>query len=350
MRLAFRAIAVLLVGLAIVGGGYLYWAWHHSLLPGSEEYLVKPGTPLRALARELSVRGVLPEPYSLIALAYLRGQSRLLKAGEYRFTNGMTASELLDQVVAGRVIEYPLVLVEGWNFEQVRRAIAAAPKLVHTLEGLPAEEVMRKLGYPTLHPEGRFFPDTYYYSAGHTDVAVLQRAFERMRARLVQEWERRASDLPYRSMDEALVMASIVEKETGRPDERTLIAGVFVNRLRKGMRLQTDPTVIYGLGAGYDGNIRAKDLRRDTPYNTYTRSGLPPTPIAMPGGEALAAAMRPAQTDALYFVSRGDGSHVFSATLKEHNAAVIKYQLKGAIRPFSSSPRPGGSARPRGTR
>lgn len=338
MRAVLRAFAVLIVGLVIAGGVYLYWAWHHPLAPGSEEYLVRPGTPLRALARELAARGVLPEPYSLIALAYVRGQSRMLKAGEYRFAEGVTASKLLDQVVAGRVIEYPLVIVEGWNFEQVRRAVAAAPKLAQTLEGLPREEIMRRLGHPGLHPEGRFFPDTYYYSAGHTDAAVLQRAFERMRVRLAQEWEARAPDLPYRSMDEALIMASIVEKETGQPDERALIAGVFVNRLRKGMRLQTDPTVIYGLGAAYDGNIRTRDLRRDTPYNTYTRSGLPPTPIAMPGGEALAATLRPAQTDALYFVSRGDGSHVFSATLQEHNAAVIKYQLKGRVRPFSSLP------------
>jgi UPF0755 protein len=334
---AIKVLAALALGIAVAGGAYLYWAWHHPLVPGSEDYLVRPGTPLRALAHDLSARGVLPEPYSLIALAYLRGQSRALKAGEYRFPEGVTASELLDRVVAGKVIEYPFVIVEGWNFEQVRRALAASPKLVQTLEGLTPEEIMRRLGRPELHPEGRFYPDTYYYAAGHTDLSILNRAFERMRVRLAEEWGRRDPAVPYRSPDEALVMASIIEKETGQPDERPLIAGVFVNRLRKGMRLQTDPTVIYGLGPAYDGNIRARDLRRDTPYNTYTRAGLPPTPIAMPGGESLAAAMRPAKTDALYFVSRGDGSHVFSATLKEHNAAVIKYQLKGKARPLSSS-------------
>lgn len=338
MRTVLKAVLALAAGAALVVGGYLYWAWHHPLSPGSEDYVVRPGTPLRALARDLSARGVLPEPYSLVVLAHLRGQGRMLKAGEYRFAEGITASRLLDQVVAGRVIEYPLVIVEGWNFEQVRRALAAAPKLSQTLDGVPAEEVMRRLGHPGMHPEGRFYPDTYYYSAGHTDFSILQRAFERMRARLAEEWERREPDLPYRTMDEALIMASIIEKETGRPDERTIIAGVFVNRLRKGMRLQTDPTVIYGLGAAYDGNIRTGDLRRDTPYNTYTRAGLPPTPIAMPGGESLAAAVRPARTDALYFVSRGDGSHVFSRTLEEHNAAVIQYQLKGRARPFSSLP------------
>jgi len=285
-----------------------------------------------------------PDPAK--AWAFLERSDPVASAEEVQAAIRRLAGEIHARLAGA----YPLVLVEGWNFEQVRRALAGAPKLAQTLQGLPDEEVMRRLGYPGLHPEGRFFPDTYYYSAGHTDLALLQRAFERMRARLEQEWERRAPDLPYRTIDEALIMASIVEKETGRPEERTLIAGVFVNRLRRGMRLQTDPTVIYGLGAAYDGNIRARDLRRDNPYNTYTRAGLPPTPIAMTGGEALAAAMRPAATDALYFVSRGDGSHVFSATLKEHNAAVIKYQLKGTARPFSSSRGNGGGPRQRQAR
>jgi UPF0755 protein len=195
---------------------------------------------------------------------------------------------------------------------------------------------MARLGHPGEAPEGRFFPDTYYYSAGQTDRMILANAYDKMQKMLEQQWAARDADLPFKSPYEALILASIVEKETGRADERELIAGVFVNRLRHGMRLQSDPTVIYGMGDKYDGNIRLKDLMRDTPYNTYTRRGLPPTPVAMPGRDSLHAVLHPAVTDALYFVSRGDGSHVFSATLEEHNQAVIKYQLKGVPRKYEN--------------
>ena len=324
--------AIGLLVLSAMAAVYLFWSWNHSLQPGMGIYAVKPGMTLRAFARELSSRGVLPESHSFVWLAYLTGHQRDLKSGEYRFRNGMTARELLEQIVAGRVIEYPVVLVEGWTFRQFLDAIEEAPKLTHTLIGLPPRAIMERLGHKGEHPEGRFFPDTYYYSSGQTELAILANAYDKMQKLLQQEWEKRDNNLPFRDAYEALILASIVEKETGRADERRLIAGVFVNRLRHGMRLQTDPTVIYGMGESFDGNLRLKDLRRDTPYNTYTRTGLPPTPVAMPGKESLQAVMHPVINGALFFVSRGDGSHDFSATLEEHNKAVIKYQLKGKPR------------------
>jgi UPF0755 protein len=329
---AFRALTGAALALFVIAGVYIYWSWQRPLAPGTDTYMVKPGTSMRGLARQLHERGVILEPYTITWLGHLTGRSRQLKAGEYRFRPRITSAELLDQVVAGRVIEYPLVLVEGWAFRQVMKAIETAPKLTHTLTGLSPEQIMARLGRPGLHPEGRFYPDTYYYSAGHTDAALLKQALDRMQAVLEEEWGNRVPNLPLKTMDQALVLASIIEKETGRAEERGLIAGVFVNRLRQGMRLQSDPTVIYGMGAAYDGNIRASDLRLDTPYNTYTRRGLPPTPIAMPGRDAIAAALHPADTGALYFVSRGDGSHVFSKTFAEHDAAVVKYQLRGRPR------------------
>ena len=324
--------AIGMLVLSAMAAVYLFWSWNHSLQPGMEIYAVKPGMTLRAFTRELSSRGVLPESHSFVWLAYLTGHQRDLKSGEYRFRNGMTARELLEQIVAGRVIEYPVVLVEGWTFRQFLDAIEEAPKLTHTLIGLPPRAIMERLGHKGEHPEGRFFPDTYYYSSGQTELAILANAYDKMQKLLQQEWEKRDNNLPLRDAYEALILASIVEKETGRADERRLIAGVFVNRLRHGMKLQTDPTVIYGMGESFDGNLRLKDLRRDTPYNTYTRTGLPPTPVAMPGKESLQAVMHPVINGALFFVSRGDGSHDFSATLEEHNKAVIKYQLKGKPR------------------
>ncbi len=324
--------AIGLLVLSAMAAVYLFWSWNHSLQPGTEIYAVKPGMTLRALARELSSRGVLPESHSFVWLAYLTGHQRDLKSGEYRFRNGMTARELLEQIVAGRVVEYPVVLVEGWTFRQFLEAIGEAPKLTHTLTGLSPRAIMERLGHKGEHPEGRFFPDTYYYSSGQTELAILANAYDKMQKLLQQEWEKRDNNLPFRDAYEALILASIVEKETGRADERRLIAGVFVNRLRHGMKLQTDPTVIYGMGESFDGNLRLKDLRRDTPYNTYTRTGLPPTPVAMPGKESLQAVLHPVINGALFFVSRGDGSHDFSATLEEHNKAVIKYQLKGKPR------------------
>jgi UPF0755 protein len=331
----YALAAAVLAALAL--GGYFYWFSLTRLHPEDRIYAVESGTSLRRFTQELHAQGLLPDNFALVWIAYLQGRSRDLKAGEYRFRDGITPLELLEQVVAGRVVEYPFTLVEGWTFKQVMAALAAAPKLTHALHGLGPRQVMASLGYPGLHPEGRFYPDTYYYSTGMSDLLLLQRAFHKMEARLQQEWEARAEDLPLKTPTEALTLASIVEKETGRAEERALISGVFVNRLRKGMKLQTDPTVIYGLGEKFNGNLRLADLRNPTPYNTYVRYGLPPTPIAMPGGAALHAALHPAATAALYFVSRNDGSHEFSDTLEAHNRAVARYQLGGRTKSPAAS-------------
>ena len=331
IRYGVATVTLLVLGIGI----YLYWFSVAQLEPEAKTYIVEPGTSLKAFARMLHREKVLPDAHVLVWIAALKGQSRELKAGEYRFRKGMTAMEILDQVVAGRVVEYPLKIVEGWNFKQVLEALNAAPKLTHSLQGLAPKQIMAMLGYPGTHPEGRFFPDTYYYPSGMSDLIILQRAYQKMDKILNEEWEARASNLPIKTRDEALTLASIVEKETGKPEERPLIAGVFTQRLRIGMKLQTDPTVIYGLGDKFNGNLTVAHLRTPTPYNTYTMKGLPPTPIAMPGREAIRAAVNPENTKALYFVSRGDGSHVFSETLEQHNSAVVKYQLKG--RPLSAN-------------
>lgn len=312
--------------MALVLGSYMYWFSSTRLSPEQIIYVVERGASLRTFTRQLHAQGVLPDAHTLVWLAYLKGQERYLKPGEYRFRKDITPSQLLEQVIAGRVVEYPLTIIEGWTFKNVLDTLAAAPRLTHTLQGLKPHQIMASLGYPGMHPEGRFFPDTYYYSAGMSDLIILQRAFQKMDTRLQEEWAQRDTSIPLKNPDEALILASIVEKETGRADERPMIAGVFSQRLRMGMKLQTDPTVIYGMGEQYHGNIGLKDLRTRTIYNTYVIKGLPPTPIAMPGGEALHAVMHPASTKALYFVARGDGGHVFSETLDEHNQAVDKYQ------------------------
>jgi UPF0755 protein len=329
LRTVFKFLAIALAAALLVVAGYVYWVGTARLHPGDDTYVVAPGTSLRAFNRQLHEQGVLPDSYSLVWLARIQGHSRALKAGEYHFRPDITPLALLDQVVAGRVVEYPLVIIEGWTFKQVVQTLAAAPKLKQTLGGLSDAQIMARLGHAGVHPEGRFFPDTYYYSKDMTDAQILRRAYAKMEEYLQGEWEARDRSVPLKSPDEALILASIVEKETGQADERPQIAGVFVNRLRKRIKLQTDPTVIYGMGAEYRGNIRLQDLRRKTPYNTYVIYGLPPTPIAMPGAAAIRAALKPASTNAIYFVSRGDGSHVFSEHLHDHNAAVVKYQLNG---------------------
>jgi UPF0755 protein len=253
------------------------------------------------------------------------GQARQIKAGSYEITPGMTPRKLLSMLVRGDQSLKSITLVEGWNFRQVREALQKAELLAQDSMGLQPEMIMEKLGRPGVHPEGRFFPDTYTYAKGSSDLAILKRAAKAMDKRLDAAWALRPLDTPLTSPEQALTLASIVEKETGKPSDRGQIAGVFANRLRIGMLLQTDPTVIYGMGDKFDGNIRKRDLQTDTPYNTYTRAGLPPTPIAMPGKAALLAAVQPAATNALYFVARGDGSSQFSATLDEHNRAVNKY-------------------------
>jgi UPF0755 protein len=334
VRYAGAVMALVLLAFAT----YLYWFSVARLDPEPRIYVVEQGTTLRHFARQLHREGVLPDAHTLVWVAKLKGQSRDLKAGEYRFRKGITALELLDQVMSGRVVEYPLRIIEGWTFKQVLQAMAEAPKLTHGLHGLKPGQIMAMLGYPGLHPEGRFHPDTYYYPSGMSDLLILQRAFQKMEQALDEEWGNRSNNAPVKSRDEALILASIVEKETSKPEERALIAGVFVNRLRIGMKLQTDPTVIYGLGDRFKGNLTVAHLRQYTPYNTYVIKGLPPTPIAMPGRDSLRAALHPEGTKALFFVSRGDGSHEFSETLEQHNRAVVKYQLKGQPKPKPAVP------------
>jgi UPF0755 protein len=333
-----RKLLYVAIAAGAIAAGYLAWSWNHALHPGQPTYFVKPGTGLSALAAELQRRGVIWEARSLVLLGYVTFAKGEFKTGEYRFRDGISAREIVEQVAAGRVVEYPFRIGEGMTFRQTLADLQRAPHLVKTLQGLSFSQVMEKLGAGSLHPEGRFYPDTYFYASGNTDLSILRRAYEKMQIRLRREWEDRDPAVPFTSPDEALILASIVEKETGKTEERRMIAGVFINRLKRNIRLQTDPTVIYGLGEKFDGNIRKRDLLADTPYNTYTRRGLPPTPIAMPSGEALYAALHPESTRAIFFVSRGDGSHEFSETIEQHNQAVSKYQLGGKPFPPPASP------------
>jgi UPF0755 protein len=289
---------------------------------------VAPGRSVRAIARDLEARGVIGNAWYLEGMARRLGVAGRLKAGEYQLAAGMLPEEFLNLLVAGKVLQHTLTIVEGWTFRQMLDVVRAHPMLVQTLAGETPQAIMTALGHPDAHPEGRFLPDTYHFPRGTTDRDFLQRAYAALERTLEREWSQRAEGLPLKTPYEALILASIIERETGVPEERTRIAGVFVRRLQRGMRLQTDPTVIYGLGDGFDGNIRSRDLRGDTPYNTYTRFGLPPTPIALPGAAAIRAALHPADGGELFFVSRGDGSHQFSATLEEHVRAVRQYQLK----------------------
>ncbi len=296
---------------------------------GAEAYTIAPGSSLRQIAADLAQRGIIDKPYLFVLTAYLSGHPHSIKAGEYALLPGMHPSDLLELFASGKVIQHAFTIVEGWTFRELRSALAQDKVLLQTLTGVEDAALMARLGRPGVMPEGWFRPDTYHYPRGTTDVEFLRRALDAMQKHLDMEWSQRASDLPYRDAYQALIMASIVEKETAAPAERPQIAGVFVRRLKLGMPLQTDPTIIYGLGAGYDGNIKRRDLTTDNPYNTYLRTGLTPTPIALPGKAALHAALHPEAGNALYFVSRGDGTHQFSATLDEHNQAVIKYQLHG---------------------
>jgi UPF0755 protein len=284
---------------------------------------IKPGMGIADLSTELRRHpGLLRSALYLQTHARLNGLASRLKAGEYAMAPGVTPRRLIDQIVAGRVLQHALTVVEGWTFRQLRQTLAAHPKIGQTLREASDAQVMARLGRPGEHPEGRFFPDTYHFPAGATDEAFLQRALAAMDQRLAKAWVDRSSNLPLRDSYQALILASMVEKETALAAERAEVAGVFVRRLQHGMLLQTDPTVIYGLGQAFDGNLRKQDLVTDTPYNTYTRKGLPPTPIALPGAAALAAAVRPASGNALYFVANGKGGHVFSRTLDQHNQAV----------------------------
>jgi UPF0755 protein len=320
-------IVSVLVVAVLLAGAAAWWLQAPLTVTGeSVDLSIEPGTAPRAVAEAAVAAGVQTSPDLLYAWFRLSGQARQIKAGSYEITSGTSPRTLLSKLVRGEESLRSVTLVEGWTFRQVREALAKAEQLRPDSAALPPEAVMARLDRPGVPPEGRFFPDTYTYAKGSSDLAVLRRALRAMDRHLASAWAVRAADTPLRSADEALILASIVEKETGRASDRPQIAGVFVNRLRIGMMLQTDPTVIYGLGERFDGNLRRSDLRTDTPWNTYTRAGLPPTPIAMPGKASLLAAVQPAATKALYFVARGDGSSQFSASLDEHNRAVNRFQ------------------------
>lgn len=302
-------------------------------------YQIKQGETLKQVSINLHLAGIISHPKYLVWQGRLTRVANKIQVGEYALKPGMTPRDILQNISSGKTVQYSFTLIEGWNFREMMQELAKSEHLVHTLKKLNSQQIMEKLGYPDQHPEGRFLPDTYLFPRGTTDVEFLKRAYMATEKYLRQQWQSREPDLPYKDPYDALIMASIVEKETGLSRERPAIAGVFVRRLKKRMRLQTDPTVIYGLGEKFDGNLRRRDLVKDTPYNTYRRNGLPPTPIAMPGKEAILAALHPGDSDALYFVARGDGSHEFTSNLKDHNRAVVKYQLGGKPRPFSSMPK-----------
>ncbi len=314
----------------LAAAGYAAWyvATPIEVARSPVEFEIPPGARLRTAALEMEKAGIKVRRYEFELLARALGRERDVKAGSYWLGEPVTPLELLDKLTRGDVTQAAVQLIEGWTFAQFRAALDASPDLKHDTQGLDDLQVIAKIQATEPHPEGLFFPDTYLFAKGSSDLAVLRRAYHAMQRHLKAEWEARDPAVPYRSPYEALIMASIVEKETGKPSERDQIAGVLVNRLRIGMRLQADPTVIYGLGSSFDGNLKKAHLLEDGPYNTYTRAGLPPTPIAMPGRASLRAALRPAKTDALYYVSKGDGSSHFSRSLDEHNRAVTKYQLK----------------------
>lgn len=329
MARALRALIVLTLVAALAGAAWLAWfAWHPVTLPQpSYEFTVPPGASLKAVSHQLAADGVLAEGQTFWILGRLLGKATAIQAGTYRLDTPVTPLELLDKLARGDVVIVEIVFVEGTTFHQWLAELAHNRRVRSTLAGKDDEQIHVALGMAEPGLEGWFFPDTYRFAPGSTDAEILKRAHAAMKRRLAEAWESRAPDLPLASAYQALILASIVEKETALAAERPVVASVFVNRLRYGMRLQTDPTVIYGLGARYEGRIHKSDLTTDTPWNTYTREGLPPTPIAMPGADALYAATHPASTNYLYFVARGDGSHAFSRTLEEHNRAVAKYQL-----------------------
>lgn len=318
-------LAILLVLFATLGLGYYM---HHPLaLPATPfEFTLKQGSSLKSVAREMKQAGLLKQDWTFVWLGRLHGSSGQLKAGQYSLDRDVSPMELLQIITKGEVIQSQASIIEGWTFRQLRAALNANPDIVHDTLNLTDAEILQRIGAMESHPEGLFFPDTYHFASGSSDLVVLRSAYQTMQQHLQEAWATRDADLPLQTPYQALILASIVEKETATADDRAMIAGVFMNRLRNGMLLQADPTVIYGLGEKFDGNLRKRDLLADAAYNTYTRVGLPLTPIALPGLAALQATLHPAQTDALYFVARGDGSSHFSGSLTEHNRAVNQYQ------------------------
>ena len=336
-RLAFYCVFLSAVAI----GYYVYIQALSKPIQNRETQLVIPkGVGVSWLANQLEKQEIIDNKYVFRAYALLNRPSLTIKAGEYTLVDIDNIPDLVAKVDKGQVIQYALTLVEGKTFKEYLAQLKSQTILEDELEGMSDADIMRAVGSPGKHPEGQFAPQTYFYQKGQSDLDVLKKAHKRLNDTVADAWENRAEDLELRSAYQLLIMASIIEKETGAAEERPTISGVFNNRLKIGMKLQTDPTVIYGMGDKYDGNIRRKDLRTDTEYNTYTRYGLPPTPIAMAGEAAIYAAANPETTEAFYFVGRGDGSHYFSKDLKEHNKAVVKYQLGGKERAFSSNPNP----------
>jgi UPF0755 protein len=328
-----RGIRVLfLLGFACLAAAIGWLAWFASSplrLPSpSVDFSIASGSSLRSASRQIAQTGIPLSERAFTLLARLAGKETQVKAGSYELAQGASPWDLLRKITQGEYQLTDIVLIEGWTFAQMRATLDAHQAVRHDTNGLADSEIMARLGSPGVPAEGHFFPDTYLFAKGESDLKILARAHRAMKRHLQAAWEAKG-DSPVTSPQEALVLASIIEKETGDAKERPLIAGVFANRLKLGMKLQTDPTVIYGMGSRFNGNLRRKDLTDDTPFNTYTREGLPPHPIANPGKAALFAAVNPAKTDALYFVSRGDGTHVFSRSLDDHNRAVSRYQRGG---------------------
>lgn len=329
LRFVRTTLTVLaLAVLAVVGWG-AYFAWTPVAVPeAGRRFTVEQGATLRGVGRRLVNDGVLNESMTFVALGRLLGKAGAVKAGIYELPERITPLALIEKFARGEVLQSEITIIEGWTFAQMRAALNAHPGVRHDTVGLSDQEVLQRVKVAESHPEGLFFPDTYHFNTGASDLQVLSRSYQTMQERLRTAWDSRDSGLPCGTPYEALIMASLVEKETGHPEDRVMVAAVLYNRLKRGMRLQTDPSVIYGLGTTFDGNLHKRNLQTDGPYNTYTRAGLPPTPIALPGQASLDAATRPAPSAALYFVSRGDGTSQFSRTLDEHNRAVQKYQLK----------------------
>jgi len=326
-----KNLIVLCVFVVTALGGAFAWVVFSpiQLKDSSIDFQIVPGSGLRVVARQIAEAGVSLDPWVFIVLGKLTRAEASIKAGSYEIDRGVTPFLLMRKLTRGDVTQTEIAFIEGWTFRQMRDRLDAHPDVIHDTKDLSEAEILRRLNASEVRAEGLFFPDTYLFSKRSSDLEVLGRAYRAMQNHLRQEWAGRAPGLPYRDPYQALTMASIVEKETGRDQDRPLVAAVFSNRLQQGMLLQTDPTVIYGVGENFDGNLRKRDLLADTPYNTYTRSGLPPTPIAMPGLASLQAALHPAQTQVVYFVARGDGSSQFSRTLDEHNQAVTRYQKGG---------------------
>jgi UPF0755 protein len=329
MRLLNKILMLVLLAIFAVAGWIVYFAKQPVNLPAaSYDLVLKHGSSLRGIAQQMVREGILAEPWTFMLLIRAQGLAGDIKAGNYELRAGMSNYDLFLMITDGITSQRSIVFIEGWTFAQVREALNRHEDVRHLSMPMTDEEILRKIGATGNVAEGLFFPDSYFFDSGMSDLDILKRAYETMQRKLAKAWEGRAPGLPYRTPYDALIMASIVEKETGRASERPMIASVFLNRLRIGMRLQTDPTVIYGLGESFDGNLRKRDLQQDNEYNTYTRGGLPPTPIAMPGIAAIEASLHPAKSNALYFVGKGDGSHAFSSTLNEHNRAVTRYQLR----------------------